>query len=45
MFVLVFLALILSNYIVVADLPETYKIGYFIGLVLLIGIIVLSIVL
>lgn len=45
MFVLVFLALLLSSYVIAADLPYNYKLGYFIALVFIVGLIILSIAL
>ena len=41
MFVLVCLAILLSNYIAVANLSDSYKVGYFVGLLVIAIITVL----
>lgn len=42
MFMIIFLAILFTNYVLVADLEEKYKIGYTVGLILIVGLILLS---
>ena len=39
MFVLVCILILLSNYILVADLSDSYKVGYFVALILVTALI------
>lgn len=41
MFLLVFLAILFTNYIVVADMDEKYKTGYLVVIVVLVALIAL----
>lgn len=41
MFMVIFLAILFTNYVLVADLDEKYKVGYTVGLILLVALILL----
>lgn len=41
MFLLFFFILVLTNYIIVADMQDKYKVGYAIALILIVGLSIL----